>query len=207
MASPPLVLSTEGLTIKRAKTDSLFSRGSIPGKTRHPGGTGCCQYLLWKKPTFTSPVPIVWESSSLEQPLRFPSVALVRQHQWYRKQFFQKPLFVHTRNHQAWVLSPSSLGWMCFPYSPLFFSGIFPKAQSNSAAYGNEIWLCTSSSSSSSSSWMELAESSCSDSVLVSKSCSSRKKLPMPYSASYALISAAEMCGDPRTKPANLPDF
>lgn len=38
MAFLPLVLSTEDLVMERAKTDSLFTRGSVCGKRRHPGG-------------------------------------------------------------------------------------------------------------------------------------------------------------------------
>ena len=91
-----------------------------------------------------------------------------------------------------------------FPFSLVM---VFSKTQSNSVAYGNEICSRISSSSTSSSSWVEFSVSSCSDSTLVSKSCSSRKKLPKPYSLSCAFVSAAETWGDPRTKPANLPDF
>lgn len=147
-------------------------------------------------------VPIAWESSSLEQPLWFPPVALIGQHQWcFSKKLVCPP--ATTRNPQAWALSLSRMN----AFFPLSFFWLFPKAQSNSVAYGNEVCSCLSSSSSSSLSWMELAGSSCSDSALVSKSCSSRKKLPMPYSSSCAFVSAGEMWGDPRTKPANLPNF
>lgn len=152
-------------------------------------------------------VPIAWEFSSLEQPLWFPSVALIRQHQWYRKQFFQKSLFVH---QQPQEITKREFSVCILPRTNVFslsFFWLFPKTQSNSVAYGNDICLCISSSSSSSPSWMELAGSSCSDSALVSKSCSSRKKLPMPYSSSCAFVSAGETWGDPRIKPANLPDF
>lgn len=91
-----------------------------------------------------------------------------------------------------------------FPFSLV---RVFSKTQSNSVAYGNGICSRISSSSTSSSSWMEFSVSSCSDSTLVSKSCSSRKKLPKPYSFSCAFVSAGETWGDPRTKPANLMDF
>lgn len=155
---------------------------------------------------FTSPVkvPVASESSSLGQPLWFPSVALIL-HQWYRKLCFQK-IPVST-SYQKKSPSPSSHCVSFLSRMNAFSILIFPKAQSNSVAYGNEICLCVSSSSVSSPSWMELVGSSCSDSVPVSKSCSSRKKLPMPYSSSCALVSAGEMWGDPRTKSANLPDF
>lgn len=155
---------------------------------------------------FPVKVSTAWECFSLEQPRWFSSVALISNISDAGNSFLNNPC-LSTSNHQKLQsVSPRSVSLLSRTnVLSLSFFWIFPKAQSNSVAYG--ICWCISSSSSSSPSWMGLAGSSCSDSALVSNNCSSRKKLPMPYSSSCAFASSGEIWGNPRTKSANLPDF
>lgn len=126
MASPPLVLSTEDLTIKRSKTDSLFSRGSIPGKNKASWWHRLLPVLALEKSNLYFPstnsmrILFIWTAPTGPFCCSRQATSVIQE------SVFQKSLFVYTRNHQAWVLSlyPSFLGWMCFP-SLLRFGLVF----------------------------------------------------------------------------------
>lgn len=124
MAFSPSSAQHRGLDNEQGQ-DALF-RGSILGKRRPCGGTGCCQYLLWKLATHPGWSTDSVRSSLLEQSLWFLSVALIVQYQWCRKQLLKNAHLSPSIHEESPEMSSWSAAFLCginvflFPFSPFF---------------------------------------------------------------------------------------